>query len=237
MRFYLPDIKNGARLELTREAHTHAAYVLRIRVGDNITVFDGTGNDYSCKVEEIKKDKTLLRVLDTAHNVREAKIDVSLYLAVIKQDRFEIAVQKATELGVKRIVPVYSAYAQHNVKLNYDRLNKIAVSACEQCGRSVLPIIEQSIEFKELLSRAQNTYMIFPWEHETNNKLSNAIDKTVKDVSVFIGPEGGISDYEQTQLTESGAKSVTLGKRILRAETAAITTLSVVYYEMGEWNL
>ena len=237
MRFYLPNIKNGARLELTGEVHTHAAYALRIRVGDDITVFDGNGNDYSCQVEEIKKDKTLLRVLDTAHNVREAKVDVSLYLAVIKQDRFEIAVQKATELGVKRIVPVYSAYAQHNFKLNYDRLNKIAISACEQCGRSVVPIIEQSIEFDELLSRTQNTYMIFPWEHETNNRLSNAIDTTVKDVSVFIGPEGGISDSEQMRLTESGAKSVTLGKRILRAETAAIATLSVVYYEMGEWNL
>lgn len=237
MRFYLPNVKNGARLTLTGEAHTHAAYALRIRVGDNITVFDGEGNDYLCQVEEIKKDRTLLRVLDTARNVGESDLDVSLYLSVIKQDRFEIAVQKATELGVKRIVPVYTAYAQRNFKLNHDRLNKIAVSACEQCGRSVVPTIEHSIEFAELLSRTEKTHMIFPYERENNNNLCDGIDKSVKDISIFIGPEGGISENEKTQLIEKGAKSVTLGKRILRAETAAIAAMSVVYYEMGEWNL
>ncbi|MDE7107378.1 MAG: 16S rRNA (uracil(1498)-N(3))-methyltransferase, partial [Clostridiales bacterium] len=111
---------------------------LRIRVGDCITVFDGFGHDYSCKVKEIKKDKTLLEILDTAQNVGESAISVTLYLSVIKQDKFELAVQKATELGVKKIVPVYSAFTQRNFSLNYDRLNKIAISACEQCGRSIV---------------------------------------------------------------------------------------------------
>ena len=86
MRFYLPNVKNGPSIVLTGDAHTHAAYALRIRVGDQITVFDGMGNDYSCQVEEIKKDKTLLRVIDTARNVGEPELDVTLYLAVIKQD-------------------------------------------------------------------------------------------------------------------------------------------------------
>ena len=148
MRFYLPSI-NKSRPELVGDAHTHAAYARRIRVGDFITVFDGVGHDYSCKVTEIKKDKTLLQILDTFENVGESAISVTLYLSVIKQDRFELAVQKCTELGVKKIVPVYSAFTQRSFGLNYDRLNKIAISACEQCGRSVVPIIEQALDFDE----------------------------------------------------------------------------------------
>lgn len=236
MRFYLPTI-NKSRLELIGDAHTHAAYALRIHVGDNITVFDGRGNDYFCKVKEIKKDRTLLELLSTAENARETNISVTLYLCVIKQDRFEWAVQKTTELGVTKIVPVYSKLTQRNINLNYNRLNKIAISACEQCGRSKLPTIEQAIDFDEFINRSQSAYIIFPWEHEINNSMQSAIDKSKTDISVFIGPEGGITEEEKIRLVEIGAKSVTLGARILRAETAAIAALSVVYYEMGEWNL
>lgn len=236
MRFYLPNISR-TNSELVGDAHTHAAYALRIRVGDYITVFDGKGMQYACKVKEIKKDKTLLEILDSESEVGEAQTDVSLYMSVIKQDRFELAVQKITELGVKRIIPVYSAYSQHNITLNLDRLIKIAVSACEQSGRSRIPVIEQSIDFAELLKRAQKTNMIFPWERELHGKLKDAIDKNSRDFSVFIGPEGGITEEEHRLLTEAGAKSVTLGKRILRAETAAIATVSAVFYETGEWVL
>lgn len=236
MRFYFPEI-NKSHPELTGEAHTHAAYALRIRTGDRITVFDGKGNDYICKVTDIKRDKTLLELQDTAHNTGEAHITVSLYLSVIKQDRFEMAVQKATELGITRIVPVYTAFTQRSISLNFDRLNKIAIAACEQCGRSVVPVIEQPIEFDELLSRASNTHMIFLWERELHGNMQSAIDKTKTDVAVFVGPEGGITEPEKIKLTEAGAQAVTLGARILRAETAAIAALSVVYYEMGEWTL
>ena len=236
MRFYLPDI-NKSRPELTGDAHTHATYSLRIRVGDYITVFDGKGTEYSCKVTDIKKDRTSLEILDTVKNAGEAKINVSLYLSIIKQDRFELAVQKITELGVNRIVPVYSTYSQRNITLNYNRLNKIAISACEQCGRSTIPQIEQCIEFDELLKRTSKTNLIVPWERELNGRLKDAIDKTNTDISIFIGPEGGITPDEQQKLVDAGAKSVTLGARILRAETAAIATAAAVYYEMGEWNL
>lgn len=237
MRFYVPNIKDGSCLELTGEPHTHAAYALRIRIGDYLTVFDGNGTDYACQVKDIKKDKTLLEVQAISNDVGEPKLDVSLYLSVIKQDRFEIAVQKATELGVRRIVPVYSQHTQRGNSLNYERLNKIAVAACEQCGRSRLPMIENSIEFDELLKRTASTYMIFPWERELHGSLKSAIDKKKNNASVFIGPEGGITEDEKNKLVESGAHSVTLGARILRAETAAIATLSVLYYEMGEWCL
>lgn len=236
MRFYYPEI-NKSHPELTGEAHTHAAYALRIRTGDRITVFDGKGADYTCKVVDIKKDKTVLEILDTASNVGEADITVTLFLSVIKQDRFEMAVQKATELGVNNIVPVYTAFTQRNILLNYDRLNKIAIAACEQCGRSVVPVIEQAIDFAELTERAKRTHMIFLWERELHGVMQSAIDKTAKDVAVFVGPEGGITEPEKIELTNSGAQAVTLGKRILRAETAAIAALSVVYYEMGEWKL
>lgn len=156
---------------------------------------------------------------------------------MIKQDRFELAVQKATELGVNRIVPVYSTYTQRLGSLNYERFKKIAVSACEQCGRSRVPVIEQAIEFDELVERDAKTFMIFPWEREMHGALLDAIDRTQSDISVFVGTEGGITQEEKERLCAVGAKSVTLGPRILRAETAAITMLSVLSCEMGEWKL
>lgn len=235
MRFYVPNISE--KLELTGDAHTHAAYSLRIRSGDYITVFDGKGKEYSCIVDTVKKDRTTLKPISEKDDAGETKSTISLYLSVIKQDRFEMAVQKATELGVSRIIPVYSSYTQRGGTLNYDRLNRIAISACEQCGRSRIPVVETSIEFSELLKCVENTYMIFPWEREKDGKLSDAIDKTKQNVSVFIGPEGGITEAEKTELVNAGAHSVTLGPRILRAETAAITALSVICYEMGEWEI
>lgn len=235
MRFYLPTIED--RAELTGDTHTHAAYSLRVRVGDYITVFDGKGGEYACSVTSIKKDRTELEILNKTESVGETSTNYSLYLSVIKQDRFELAVQKTTELGVNRIVPVYSTYTQRGGSLNYDRLNRIAIAACEQCGRSRLPEIEQGIEFDELLRRAQSTFMIFPWEREMHNSMHSAIDKKQADVSIFIGPEGGITEEEKNKLIDVGARSVTLGKRILRAETAAIAALSVCCYEMGDWSL
>ncbi len=236
MRFYVPDISEKCA-ELKGEAHTHAAYALRIRVDDYISVFDGNGTEYSCRVKTIKKDATQLEILDKRYGIGETKTDFSLYLSVIKQDRYELAVQKATELGVNRIVPVFSTFTQRGGSLNIDRLKKIAIAACEQCGRSRLPIIEDCIEFDELLERTRSSYMIFPWEREMHGALRENIDKTQKSVSVFIGPEGGITESEKNALTDASAKSVTLGPRILRAETAAITALSVICYEMGEWQL
>ncbi|MCM1367357.1 MAG: 16S rRNA (uracil(1498)-N(3))-methyltransferase [Roseburia sp.] len=235
MRFYFPDIEKTA--ELTGDAHTHAAYSLRIRTGDYITVFDGKGTEYSCRVKDVKKDRTELEIIDRSENVGETKTDISLYLSVIKQDRFELAVQKATELGVTRIIPVYSTFTQRGGSLNFERLNRIAVSACEQCGRSRVPEIEPCIEFEELLERAAKTHTIFPWEREMKNSLKSAIDKSATAIAVFVGPEGGITETEKQQLTDVGARAVTLGPRILRAETAAITALSVICCEMGEWNL
>ncbi len=236
MRFFLPDIKNDEPI-LIGDAHTHAAYSLRIRVGDYITVFDGNGTEYKCRVRNVKKDRTELDVISVEHDVGETKTDLTLFLSVIKEDRFEFAVQKATELGVNRIIPVYSAFTQRGGNLNIERLNKIAISACEQCGRSRVPKIENSIEFDELVKHAKNSYLIFPWEREMHGRLRDAIDKSQKAISVFIGPEGGITQSEKDTLTDAGAKSVTLGTRILRAETAAITALSVICYEMGEWDL
>lgn len=236
MRFYLPGIDIN-HAELTGEAHTHAAYSLRIRTGDYVTIFDGNGTEYSCKVKDIKKDRTELEILSESKNVGETKVNFTLYLSVIKQDRFELAVQKTTELGVNKIVPVYSAHTQRGGSLNYDRLTRIAISAAEQCGRSRLPEIEHCIEFSELVERTKHTHMIFPWEREMHGALRDAIDKSAKDISVFVGPEGGITEIEKNLLVDAGAKSVTLGSRILRAETAAISALSVVCYEMGEWIL
>lgn len=236
MRFYLPSI-DEKKPELVGDAHTHAAYSMRIRVDDYISVFDGRGNEYFCKVIAVKKDKTELEIIEHKTGVGETKKNYTLYISVIKQDRFELAVQKITELGVKRIVPVYTKYTQRGGSLNIERLNKIAISACEQCGRSTIPVIEQCIEFDELVERVKDTYMIFPWEREKVGKLNDAIDKKQKDISIFIGPEGGITEEEMTRLTQAGAKSVTLGSRILRAETAAIAALSVICFVMGEWVL
>lgn len=236
MRFYYPDI-NEKKPSLSGDAHTHAAYSLRMRVGDFLTVFDGKGCEYSCKITAISKDRTELEILEKKTGAGETSKDYTMYLSVIKQDRFELAVQKLTELGAGAIVPVYSSFTQRGGSLNLERLNKIAISACEQCGRSKLPKISAPIEFDELLERSKESYLIFPWEREMNGNIKDAIDLSKQEISIFIGPEGGITEDEKDRLISCGAKSVTLGPRILRAETAAITALSVVCFEMGEWKL
>lgn len=237
MSFFVKDF-NESKPVLVGEAHTHAAYSLRTRVGDYIRIFNGSGAEYDCRVKSIQKDMTMLEIVEKSFSTKESHVNFTLYMSVIKQDRFEFAVQKTTELGVKKIVPVYSEFTQRGGELKYDRFNKIAIAACEQSGRSVVPVIESAISFDELVKRA-NDSLVFPWERELKSSMSDflTLSREKPNISIFIGPEGGITQTEALELSKVGAVPVTLGNRILRAETAAIATLSVLMYEMGEWNL
>lgn len=232
MRIYVKNLSKD--LSLTKENASHLA-ALRIKAGEVVTLFDGSGLDYVCKVAFRDRRDIRLELVDTVTNNKECQCSVTLYMAAISQDKFSLVVQKATELGVKRIIPVVSVYAQNGFIYKAERMNLIASAACEQCGRSILPMIEPPLKFNEMLKDLRDfDDFIFAYEKSTEGSVKASISSNARNVALFIGPEGGISSDEAARLLDEGAKAVTFGKRILRAETAAIAGLTLINDALGE---
>lgn len=213
--------------------------VLHIKKGERIIISDGMGNDYEAEVWAIGKDKIEARIIKAIPST-EASVDVTLYQALPKAAKMDLIVQKCTELGINAIVPVVTErvvvkWDDGSGKLN--RWRRIAYESSKQCQRSRIPYIHDPIGFEELLKRIP-TYDIFilPYEIENVVRLKDVIKNGshFKNIGVFIGPEGGFSDWEVVRAVESGARVVTLGPRILRTETAGFVTVSIIMYEMGD---
>lgn len=232
MRIYVKNLTKD--LSLTKENAAHLA-ALRIKAGEVVTLFDGSGLDYVCKVAFRDRRDIRLELIDTVTNDKECRSNVTLYMAAISQDKFSLVVQKATELGVKRIIPVISAYAQNGFIYKAERMNVIASAACEQCGRSILPTVEPPLKFSEVLKDLSDyDDFIFAYEKANEGSVKAALSLNAHNVALFVGPEGGISSDEAASLLSAGAKAVTFGKRILRAETAAIAGLTLINDALGE---
>lgn len=220
----------------------HIANVLRYKVGDNISVIDGSGTDYDCKITQINKKNLVLVVEGLKDCNAEAKTNVTVFQALVKGDKFEVIIQKLTELGIKKLVPFHSEFCQ--VKPNttrLDRLEKISIEALKQCGRAKKVEIENILSFDKMIESLKDyDTIIFAYENAT---LSLARDmfltnnKVSKNVAIIVGSEGGFSKAEVDKLTKlNNVKMVTMGNRILRAETASIALTSVVMYLLGEWD-
>jgi 16S rRNA (uracil1498-N3)-methyltransferase len=224
-------------------AHRLAA-VLRLRAGDGVVLFDGSGEDVQVRLDEVGDRRVLGTVLERAAGPREAPTRVHLYQSITKGERFEWLVEKATELGVARIVPLVTARAVVRTPGGGNRLERwrrIAVEAAEQCGRSAVPAVEAPAPFAAVLSEAPGIVLL-PYEaadHLAPNiqaVLQERIDELYAEsaVSILIGPEGGLEPVEAEQATAAGAQVVTLGERILRAETAGLVALTLVMQACGE---
>lgn len=222
---------------------SHIKKVLRMEVGDEANVFDGSGAVYKVSFLEILKDKVVCEILEKSFSESEAEVEVTLYQGVPKSDKMEQIIQKCTELGIKRIIPVMMDRCVSKLEKNSDKIkrwNKISREAAKQSGRGVVPRVEEGITFKEAISHIKtNELSIMPYEimgHEGKKGLKEILsDKKVKTIGVIIGPEGGFSDAEAEFAKESGINMVGLGKRILRTETAGSTVLSVIMYEYNEF--
>ena len=223
-------------LKIVGEDVSHIARVLRMSPGDSIIVCDGEGNDYDAEITEITKDCVLAKIISRYTCLAEPSVKVTFFQALPKQGKMEYIIQKCTELGVSKIVPVYTKRCIVKPSDKTERWSKVAESAAKQCGRGVVPEVCPTISLDEALAQ-MSTYdcALMPYECEEQTRLKDVISgKSFKTVSIFIGPEGGFDPSEVQKALSCNIKTVTLGKRILRTETAGSAVLPIIMYENDE---
>ncbi len=215
----------------------HIALSLRMREGDSITLCDGNANEYDCRILSLSPEAVQLKVAGTKKSLSEPALQVTLYQGLPKGDKLEWITQKAVELGVSRIVPVVTSRSIAKIserdQKKTARLQKIADEAAGQSGRGILPQVEAPISFKQAAKRmAEENTVVF---YECGGKPLTALASDFKgSLSIFIGPEGGISPEELAELEQNGAKTATLGPRILRCETAPLAALAAIFTLSGD---
>jgi len=230
---------NGTEIEVEGDRARYLGKVLRARVGDPVSVFNGEGPEWPASITRISKTTVGLRLGDSFEAGTESPLKIHLIQGVSRGDRMDLVVQKATELGVKRITPVLTEYGV--VKLNADRAEKrrehwqkIANSACEQSGRTRLPLIDTPLPMKNWFgAKPKNVDAELILVPGAVTCLADTPAPATK-VCVLIGPEGGFSDSEYQDAEVSGFKAVSLGPRVLRTESAAIATLAVLQSLWGD---
>lgn len=231
----------GDKITLTDENANHAR-VLRIKEGEYVLVCDGEGNECVCEVCLVANDEIDLTVLEKRSSETEAKIKVSVYMAFSKSDKFEHVIQKATELGAYEIIAFPGARSvskpdEKSLNKKLHRWQKIAVSAAEQSGRGVIPKVKVLSTYNDALKAASESDLaILFYENEEATTLSMALKQNkFNSVSIMTGPEGGLEEAEVEKALSAGFKVCTLGRRILRCETAPLCALSAIMYEVGEF--
>lgn len=241
-RFYAsPESIQGTTLVLDQGESHHLRRVLRLREGDRVVAFDGAGREYLCRIERVGDDRVLLRILKEDQPPVESPLLIRLAQAVIKGEKFDWVVQKATELGVTEIVPLVTDYCDPWVH-RWERSDKllrwqrIALEACKQCGRTRLPQVSDPIPVTEfLMYRSGVTVMAVERGGRPLASLEEAFRyDPPREVNILIGPEGGWSSRERELAQEVGARQVTLGPRVLRTETAGIVVTGIVQYLWGD---
>ncbi len=239
--FVTPAELAGDTILLVGENAAHAK-VLRLQVGEQVLVCDGAGRECLCAVENSTTKEVDLKVLERRESDSEPGVRVSVYMALPKADKLEHVIQKATELGAYEIVTFPSARCvskpdEKSLKKKLERWQKIAASAAEQSGRGRIPQVIVLPSFAEVLERGTQTDlpMLF-YENERSTTLHQALTAgEFASAALLTGPEGGLEEREVQQALEAGFRVCTLGKRILRCETAPLCALSAVMYAAGEF--
>jgi 16S rRNA (uracil1498-N3)-methyltransferase len=231
-RFFDPQpFTSGESAELGEDASHHIARVLRMRPADAITIFNGEGGEWSAVIDAVGKKSVMVNVGEYCAADRTPALPLHIALPVIKGERMDVAIQKATELGATSFQLLETA--RSDVRLGGDRLDKklghwqrVAISACEQCGMNRVPRISPPISLAEFLEVPRDGLTLFGQPAQA--PLSQVLADRPANLWLVTGPEGGFSDEEVRLLTESGAQAVTLGERVLRAETAPLALLASV---------
>lgn len=241
-RFFIsPEDMQSDMLILTGENAQHAK-VLRLKIGEDVLVCDGFGQECQCKICDIKGEELTLKVVNRRPSLSEADVRVSVYVAFPKGDKLEHVIQKATELGAFEIVVFPSARCvskpdDKSISKKLIRWQKIAASAAEQSGRGRIPQVLALTSYFTALERArQADKALLFYENEQANTFKMAVGKgDFSTISLMSGPEGGFEYIEVEQAKEMGFQICTLGRRILRCETAPLCALSAVMYACGEF--
>ena len=220
-RFIVPLPLEGDRIDIhNQDLLKQWQSALRLRVGYEIVLADGKLNEVLGKIVELHKDFASVEILKKYKNTSEPSTEVSLFCAVLKRENFDMVVQKATEAGVKSIVPLIT---KRTIKtgLKLERLNKIAKEASEQSGRGLIPAVSAPVEFLDAVKSLSGapTSILFNFD---GHNISDIADLVSRKINIFVGPEGGWEDDEVKFARESDFRIVSLGNLTLRAETAAI---------------
>lgn len=241
VRFFVkPDELFADEVILTGDNAIHAK-VLRVKPGEQLVVCDGQGSECLCTVSDTSSERIKLLVNKRLASTTEAPVKVCVYMAFSKGDKFEHVVQKATELGAYELVAFPSARCvskpdEKSIRKKLERWQKIAAAAAEQSGRGLVPEVVVLNSYTEALSRAKQTDVaILFYENERSKTLRSALEKRYSSISLLTGPEGGLEPFEVQQAIDVGLQICTLGKRILRCETAPLCALSAVMYDSGEF--
>ena len=246
-KFFTPkELINGDVAKIIGDDVKHIYKVLRISEGEKVTLNNCEGVEYLGKVTSVSKQEVLIEILEKLESNNESDVKIYLFQGLQKSQKMDLIVQKGTELGITEFIPTITHRVDVKLKGEFkklDRLNRIALEAAKQSKRSIIPKVLEPIEFDEVLEKMNSLdLLIVPYENANNfgiktliNELrkGNTIDN-IKNIGIFVGPEGGIEEYEIERLKDKGAHIVTLGKRILRTETAGFVATSLIQYELSD---
>jgi 16S rRNA (uracil1498-N3)-methyltransferase len=222
-------------------ASHHALRVMRVKVNDPLILFNGDGFEYKGQVNGINKKTINVEILSKKQNDNESPISINLFQSISSNEKMDMVIQKATELGVSAIQPIFSS--RSTIKLSLDRTKKrllhwrqVTISACEQSGRSKIPVVKSPIEFNQIAEEIKTTNSLNLVLHpDSHQQSSNLPQEYSGDINIFIGPEGGFSKDEVLLLKQENCINMQLGPRILRTETAPLAIIAILQYKYGDF--
>jgi len=228
------NLNSGATISLDRESAHYLGRVLRLKPGDRINLFNSEDGEFTAELIELGKQQALIQIHGPIQNQADSKLSIHLGLGLSRGERMDYAIQKSTELGVYSITPLVTDYCE--VKLSEERQRnrqthwqRVAVSACEQCGRSMVPTVSLPQTLEQWLDEHPGGILL---DSRADSRLA---EQQIGDsVNVLIGPEGGFSEQELAVARQCGYRVIRLGPRVLRTETAPVTALSVLQFLYGD---
>lgn len=220
----------------------HIYKVLRLSEGEEVVLNDCNGTEYLAKINEVTKSEVILDIVKKLDLNNESNIEIVLFQGMPKAQKMDLIVQKGTELGITKFVPLITDRVDVKLKGDFkklDRLNRIALEACKQSKRSIIPRVLEPIKINDLIKEIKEfDLLIVPYENKEDfgiKSLIKELDKnSIKRIGIVVGPEGGFEEEEIEKLKIEGAYIITLGKRILRTETAGFVATSLIQYELGD---
>jgi len=232
--FLPPEELTSKQITIKGRVARHLSSVLRVQHGELIKLFDGLGHRYISRVLKAYRKEVLVEIIKEEQYSAESPISLILAQGIPKSDKMDFIIQKTTELGVKTIIPIITERSEVRETAKLERWRKIAIYASQQSGRERISEIEKPVTFKEFINKNQNG-IIFSEEEKNQNlkKLLRGFEGSTT-ITLLIGPEGGFSHAELTLAIDKGFIPASLGPRILRTETAAITAISIIQYELGD---
>lgn len=240
-RIFLPIESSHETIHITCEKAHYIATVLRCRAGDSLTIFNGRGVSYETVIVSITKKEVVSEVVSITKSETEPPLDLALIQGLLKGDKMDLVIQKTTELGISRIIPVVTVRSQVRSTGKTARWRKIAEEASRQCGRVNVPLINDPLVLKDLFSLnhqpvlPEDVSSLIFWE-DGGMRLQDSFDRigrTNRPLAVAVGPEGGFREDEVRMAEAHGFTAISLGSRILRAETASIISIALVQFALG----